>query len=334
MPLKHSTETFLVILLGAVIVLTGVLLATLPPLMAGLVPMLILLVLTLAYPIALYPLFRSNRADYPFRVLHFFPALMVVAWGVLQLLGWGVPTLGFLARWYTWGWTFVAVLLGMFLLMVFCLQVLRQWTERIATLGILLVIFLALAFASGFRFHWDRSLAGVLWQGSWWNVTGAGTGSSLIALNGSSSSAVSVAGTDDVPNAASVSSLNANEQQWRELLRAFQQQSARSAASGASSAGAPGEAVGSSSSSAAWIALASSALSSSSSLNYVPAAVSSARAAPPPAAPPAVTKKRTPKKHLPQSGPVADALMFLCAAGFLTAVHRKTAARRLAEVVA
>ncbi len=143
-------------------------------------------------------------------------------------------------------------------------------------------------------------------------------------MNQSSGSAVSVEGA---ALASTASYVNANEQQWRELLRAFQQQSARSVASAVSSAGASA-AVATSSSSL------SSVSSSSSSLNYVPAAISSAGATPPPATPPVAIKKKVAKKRLPQSGPMADALVLLCAAGFMTAVHRKTATRRLAEVVA
>ncbi len=345
MPLKHSTETFLVIVLGAAILVTGILLATLPPLMAGLVPMLILLAITFIYPIALYPFLRSNRADYPFRLLHFFPAVMVLVWGLLQLLGVGIHGLAFLSYGFTWGWTLGAVLIGFFLLMVFCVQVLRRWSERLLILAIFIVVFTALSLASALNFHWDQTLASNLWQGKWWDVTGSG--SHLIAQV-SSSSATSIDGKN------LSSSGIASEEQWRAVLRAFEQ-SQQSTASSVRSASSmsmlaqqssvmsmpPMPAMVRSSSSASFQGIitgitpgfgtTSSSSSSSSSFwsQATPSFPTTTKPVPPPVQKPVAIKP--PRKHLPQSGPAEDALVFLCMAGFVTAVHRR-ASKRIFEV--
>ena len=80
MPLKHLTETVLVALLGAVVILTGIALSTLPFFPPGVLPWLLVFILTLAYPAAVYPLLKNNRADYEFRALHFLPALAALLW--------------------------------------------------------------------------------------------------------------------------------------------------------------------------------------------------------------------------------------------------------------
>ena len=87
MPLKHTTETFLVFLLGIVILIVGLLLPTLPDLPAGAVPWTILFVLTLLYPLSLFFLFRNRRADHALRLLHWFPAAMMLVWITIYVLG-------------------------------------------------------------------------------------------------------------------------------------------------------------------------------------------------------------------------------------------------------
>ena len=103
MPLKHATETFLVFLLGAVILLTGLLLSTLPDLPAGAVPWTILFVLSILYPLALFALFRRRRADHAFRLLHWFPALMLLLWLGVEIVALEVPRAYSFIGWYTWG---------------------------------------------------------------------------------------------------------------------------------------------------------------------------------------------------------------------------------------
>ena len=84
MPLKHFTETFLVVVLGAVIALTGLLTATLPNLPDGALPWAVLFILSVVYPLSLYSLFQRRRADNTFRNLHWFPAGMLLVWLMLQ----------------------------------------------------------------------------------------------------------------------------------------------------------------------------------------------------------------------------------------------------------
>src|SRR3989338_4009325 len=86
MPLKHFTETFLVVLLGAVIALTGLLAATLPPLPEGALPWGVLFVLSIIYPLLLLPLFQRRRADNSFRLLHWFPAMLLLVWLFSRIL--------------------------------------------------------------------------------------------------------------------------------------------------------------------------------------------------------------------------------------------------------
>src|SRR5438552_2256650 len=93
MPLKHSTETTLIVILAIVTMLTGVACAVLPPPTAQPIPWAILFVATIAYPLALEPFFRQRRADYAFRLLHLAPALMLILWLALTLLAPGRPVL-------------------------------------------------------------------------------------------------------------------------------------------------------------------------------------------------------------------------------------------------
>ncbi len=164
MPLKHKTETRLIWLLMAVIALVGLLIASLPPLPRGIVPWAILLTATVIYPLVLYPLFRRDRADRPFRLLHWFPALMVVLWAVLQSLGSLVPATKVIGTWFTWSWTLAAVVVAFGLITWFCLLVIRRRIPRLVGMALLLVPFTALAVASQQKFHWEDQIAAVLWQ--------------------------------------------------------------------------------------------------------------------------------------------------------------------------
>ncbi|KKW38624.1 MAG: hypothetical protein UY85_C0027G0001 [Candidatus Peribacteria bacterium GW2011_GWB1_54_5] len=76
MPLKHTTETLLVFLLGTATVVTGIIIPSLTAPDMGIAPWAIVFVLAIAYPLALSGLFRRNRADYAFRLLHWMPALV------------------------------------------------------------------------------------------------------------------------------------------------------------------------------------------------------------------------------------------------------------------
>src|SRR3989344_1550546 len=111
MPLKHLTETVLIVVLGIITIVTGILTDTLPLLPNGIIPWAILLGATLLYPLVLYPLLRSNRADYFFRALHFAPAFMVLLWLLIQVVALRDPSFLIIHQGYTWGWTLAGVII-------------------------------------------------------------------------------------------------------------------------------------------------------------------------------------------------------------------------------
>jgi hypothetical protein len=141
MPLKHAQETRLVFLLGFAIALAGITCAVLPPLPSGIVPWVVAMIVAVLYPMLLSGMLRRNRADNTFRRLHWFPAGMLLLWFVLQGGAMFFPDLAIFAAWYAWGWTLPLVVLGFFLLLVFCLQVIRQRVVRILLLALLFVPF-------------------------------------------------------------------------------------------------------------------------------------------------------------------------------------------------
>lgn len=180
MPLKHTTETVLILILGAVLVLTGFILSVLPPLSVTIVPWTVAFIASLLYPLSLYPMFKERRADYEFRAFHFAPAALLLLWMVLDLLSSVFPFFSFLLSWFTWGWALPVILLLFLLLAWFCFKVLRQWIGRFILLALIFVPFLLLGVLSE-QFSWDRNIGMTLWRGL------AGSGS-VVAQNGSSSS--------------------------------------------------------------------------------------------------------------------------------------------------
>lgn len=165
MPLKHSTETALVVILAAVIVLTGVVCAILPPITQSSLPWAVAFALSLVYPLSLYPLFKERRADYEFRMLHFVPALMLALWLVLQVVASLLPQLQALLHWYTWGWTLPAVAAAFYALIWFCLHVIRQRVERLWTLVPLFVVFIACSIA-GMQYNLPSRVTAMLTGGT------------------------------------------------------------------------------------------------------------------------------------------------------------------------
>ncbi len=141
MPLKHFTETLLVLILGVVLIVTGILTGMLPALPAGLIPWGVLTVLALAYPIGLYALLRRHRADYWFRLLHFAPLAIVLVWMALQLLAMRMTSVGR----FTMPVVITIVVLFIVLLIIFCLHVIRRREQRVGALAVLAVLFLAVA---------------------------------------------------------------------------------------------------------------------------------------------------------------------------------------------
>lgn len=164
MPLKHTTETFLVFLLGFVILVTGILIPTLPDLPVGAVPWALLFLIALLYPIALFLLFRSRRADHVFRVLHWFPAAMLLVWLILEIVALESPRMLALVDWYSFGWTLPAVAVAFVLLIGYCLQVIRRRVPRIVLLLAAFIPFSMLALYSQRDQHLEKQLAQVLWN--------------------------------------------------------------------------------------------------------------------------------------------------------------------------
>lgn len=181
MPLKHTTETLLIILLAAALVLTGFVLSILPPLSVSIIPWTVAFVVSLLYPLSLYPMFKERRADYEFRIFHFAPAALLLLWMILDLLGSAFPLVAFLLSWFTWGWALPVIFLLFLLLAWFCFKVLRQWIGRLIMIGLIFLPFLLLGILNE-QFQWSRSIGLALWQDM-----ATGSGGTIIAENGSSS---------------------------------------------------------------------------------------------------------------------------------------------------
>src|SRR3989344_8257269 len=91
MPLKHSTETLLIIVLGVLLLVTGAILDILPSLPEGTVLWGVAWAGSVAYPLLLYPVLKERRADYSFRVLHFVPVGMLLLWFMLEIVSFYRP---------------------------------------------------------------------------------------------------------------------------------------------------------------------------------------------------------------------------------------------------
>lgn len=160
MPLKHITETLLILILGAVLIVTGLLTGSLPALPQGMLPWAGLFVLTLAYPLGLYGLLRRHRADYWFRVLHFAPMLLTLLWMLIQLISYKAPSfIGF-----TTGLIAAGVIVALGLLALFCLHVIRRRGKRVGSLAVLAVLFAMVSVHAG-RTGWQREMGATLWTG-------------------------------------------------------------------------------------------------------------------------------------------------------------------------
>lgn len=213
MPLKHSTETWLVACLGIAIVAAGIACAVLPPLTRAPLLWAILFALSIAYPLSLYPLFKERRADYEFRMLHFIPAGMFLLWFILQLLTLVIPAVSLLTRFFVWGWSLPLVIAAFAALVWFCLHVIRQRQQRLFYLAAILVPFLVIA-AAGESFQWPEEIASVL----------SGTTSSA------SSNPVIVGSVTSQGSSNLGKSTDRNEEKLREALRRMQRRQQRLAA--------------------------------------------------------------------------------------------------------
>lgn len=214
MPLRHSTETALLLILGLAIVVTGFLIATLPPLPGGILPWAVLMALSVAYPVLLTPLFRARRADTPLRWMHWFPAAMLLVWFLIEATVLYLPRLASVQNIYTLLWTLPAVALGILILVFYCLHVIRRRVPRISALLATFIAFVALGVTSVRGGEWDKQLASTLWEADVWHLLGTGS-----ILSGSGSSAGEIA-----------ASAEPSEERWRQKLRALQRRGEREAA--------------------------------------------------------------------------------------------------------
>lgn len=189
----------MVFLLGLMIALTGAVAAFLPPVSVTILPWTIAFAVTLVYPLVWYPIMKERRADYEFRALHFVPALILLLWLMLDLFVSFRPDWQVMQSVYTWSWTMGIVAAAFVLLVLFCVRVIRQWLPRI---GLLLLVFIPFALLSRVSEMngWDRQVAMTLWDGQ-----GIGTGTGVIASNGTSSNLTP--------------STDSAEEQWRAQLR-------------------------------------------------------------------------------------------------------------------
>ncbi len=208
MPLKHFTETMLVVLLGIAIMLTGLAVSLLPPIPDGSLPWTILFIITILYPLLLYPFLRVNRADYIFRLLHFFPVAMVLLWLVVELLMLAFAPAAVVLTIITWSGCLFLVAVGFFYVILFCLHVIRRRVPRLSSLLTLLVLF-TLAGVTNAQFQWNRQVASLV------------NGRNLIAWIGSSSSSSQQHSSLPLPKSA-----NPQEEAWRQKLRDAQRMSA------------------------------------------------------------------------------------------------------------
>jgi len=215
MPLKHFTETFLIVVLGAVILFTGLLTASLPDLPNGALPWVILFVLSIVYPLSLHSMFQKRRADNFFRKLHWFPSIMLLVWLALQVSALtGVIALTYVA-FYTWAWTLPAVIVGFILIVLFSLKVIRRRVPRLAFLALLLVPFAALAFVSERGGHFESEITAMLWDADIMHTSNTG---GLVAswFDTGTGSEKNLEPSDDIA-----------EEEWREQLRMQQRREER-----------------------------------------------------------------------------------------------------------
>lgn len=162
MPLKHFTETVVIVALALVTVLAAILVRTVPPFPAGFVPLLLLFGAGLVYAAALSPMLRRNRADYPLRVLHLAPAAIALFALIFGFLGRSVPallgTIGFLS----FGFFLPLIIVVFVLIALFCLSVLRRRWPRLISLGVILALFVPFAIVSE-RGTWDERFGATVW---------------------------------------------------------------------------------------------------------------------------------------------------------------------------
>lgn len=342
MPLKHSTETVLIVILGLVMLAAGVLTASLPSLPLGAGPWGIAFLLAVLYPLILYPFLRDNRADNVFRLMHWGPAALLGLWFVLAILELIFPAFFILRRALVWGFSLIAVVALFVMLVAFCLRVLREGGKRVSILAAILGVFLVLAFV-GEWFGWPGLLTRDLWT-SKPAVTGTGSVASSSSLSSSSSSLTSSSRSSSSSSAVSVSSSSATTSSSRPSSSSSSVSAGSSSSAmaeegqgwfdwlfgwiwsdeGASSSSSSSSSMSSSSSSSSTTSssVSSMAPSSSSSVSMTSSSRSSSSSLPRIGS----SSSSTPP-HLPTSGPGVGELLLLLAAGYTGLLHARAKKR-------
>lgn len=159
MPLKHLTETILIVALAAVTVVMAILTRSVPAFPAGFLPLVFLTVAGLIYAAALYPLLKRDRADYPFRLLHFVPAALPFLKLIFSVIEMKMPYLADYGTFIGWGWLLLPVTAFFIAVVWFCLKVIRRRVPRLAFLAAIFVPFAALAVASETQPAWNQTIA-------------------------------------------------------------------------------------------------------------------------------------------------------------------------------
>lgn len=140
--------------LGLAICLAGFAVALLPAIPVGTKYWAILLTIAVLYPLVLARTFKTNRADYEFRVLHWFPAGIFILWFILQLIGPRIEIIRILALGFFFLWSLPLVALGIAFIIIFAVHVLRRSKLRVTILSVLLALFITGAlFAEGAGVH-------------------------------------------------------------------------------------------------------------------------------------------------------------------------------------
>lgn len=160
MPLKHGIESALIVVLAFLVIAAGIVCGLLPTRITAATMTLwgSAFAVAILYPLFLYPLFRSRRADYELRVLHLAPAALLLGWLLLVALGDRFTPIQSLTRALTWGLSLPIVTIGFGVLVLFCIAVLRQWVGRLTLLSGLFTPFVALAVASEYA-QWPAQVA-------------------------------------------------------------------------------------------------------------------------------------------------------------------------------
>ncbi len=141
MPLKHHTETAYMIFLALMICISGWFVALLPHVPLGLPYWGIGFIVAVLYPLVLARTFKANRADYEFRLMHWFPAFIFLIWILFEYIGNLFYTLHILHLGFFFLWSLPLVALGIAFLIIFAVHVLRRSTVRITVLSIFLALF-------------------------------------------------------------------------------------------------------------------------------------------------------------------------------------------------